>query len=348
MHAVRVFEYGGPEALHYVEVDTPLPGPGEALVRVRGATVSGFDLLFRKGALKQFPGRPAWTLPHQLGREGAGEVAAIGPEVSAWAPGDRVVLMPSPACGHCASCRRGEDALCFNSDMPGMNRFGTYAEYVTVRATDLLRAPDGVPFETLAAAVHNFVTVWHGAFTRGNLRPGQDVLVTGAGGGLGSAAIELVRFGGARAVIAVTGAPEKTERLLALGADHVINWREEEVPTRVQELTGGVGVDLALDNVGGPLFGLALASLRLGGTLVAAAEVAGKDVTINLARIVGSHVSILGTRSSSRDEQEKVLSLVGSGRLKPVISEVMALSQAVDAHRALENDQLVGKIVLVP
>jgi NADPH:quinone reductase-like Zn-dependent oxidoreductase len=229
-----------------------------------------------------------------------------------------------------------------------MNRFGTYAEFVTVGATGVLKAPDGVPFETLAAAIHNFVTVWHAAFTRGNLRPGQDVLITGAGGGLGSASIELARFAGARNVIAVTGAPEKTERLLGLGADHVINWREEDVPARARELTGGAGVDLALDNVGGQLFLLALGSLRLGGTLVAAAEAAGSEVTINLGRIVGSHVSILGTRSSSRDEQEKVLSLVGTGQLKPVVSEVMPLSRAVDAHRALEADQLVGKIVLVP
>jgi len=346
MNAVRLFEYGGPEVMQYLEVDTP--GPGEVVVRIHGATISGFDLLFRKGSLKQFPGRPPFALPFQLGREGAGEVAALGANVDDWSVGDRVVLMPSPACGHCVSCLRGDDALCLNTAMPGQTRFGTQAEYVVVRATDILAAPDGVSFEILAGAIHNFVTVWHGAFTRGQLGPGQDVMITGAGGGLGSAAIVLAKFAGARRIIAVTGAPQKSQRLRDLGATDVLNWREQDVPAEVRKLTRGAGVDLVLDHVGGALFTLGIHAVRLGGTVVASAEVGGTTVELNLAQAVGKHLNILGTRSSNRAEQETVLSLVGAGKLKPVISEVMPFSEAPDAHRRLESDELVGKIVLVP
>jgi len=349
MHAVRLFEYGGPEVMQYVEVETPTPGPGEVLVRIRGTTVAGFDLQFRRGELKQFPGRPPFVLPWQLGREGAGEVAALGPGVQGWQVGERVVLMTSPACGHCAWCRRGEEALCPVATQPGMSRFGTQAEYVAYPASEILRAPDGVSFEKLAAAVHNFVTVWHGAFTRGRLSPGQDVLITGAGGGLGSASIVLSRFAGARTIIAVTGAPEKADRLRALGADHVLDWREEDVVERTRRITGGPGVDLVLDNVGGPLFLLGLGAVRLGGTVVAAAEVAGTIVELNLGQLVGKHISILGTRSSNPGEQEIVLSLVGRGVLEPVVADVLPMADVVEAHRRLEaHRDVVGKFVLVP
>jgi len=348
MRAVRLFAFGGPEVLQYIEVDTPRPGPGEVTVKIRGATVSGFDLLFRSGKLKQFPGRPPFALPFQLGREGAGEVVATGDGVTAWSAGDRVVVMPSPACGQCVSCRSGDEALCFGATQPGQSRFGTQAEYLTVKTSELLRAPDGVAFEILAAAVHSFVTVWHGAVTRGGLAPGQDVLITGAGGGLGTAAIVLAKYAGARQVIAVTGDRHKVARLRELGASAVIDWRQQDVPAVARELTSGRGVDLVVDHVGGELFLLGLQAVRLGGTVVAAAEISGTVVRLDLAQLVGKHVTIHGTRSSSRHEQELVLSLVGSGALRPVVSDVMPLSAAADAHRKLERQQHVGKIVLVP
>jgi NADPH:quinone reductase-like Zn-dependent oxidoreductase len=348
MHAARVFEYGPPENMQYVEVEAPEPGPGEVLVRVRGATLSGFDLAFRAGRLKQFPGRPPFVLPWQLGREGAGEVAALGPGVEGWSVGERVVLMTSPACGHCAWCRRGEEALCVVAAQPGQSRFGTQAEYVVYPVSELLRAPDGVPFETLAAAVHNFATAWHGAFTRGRLTAGMDVLVTGCGGGLGSATVVLCRYAGARTIVAVTGDKDKVDRIKALGADHVLNWREVDVVEETRRLTGG-GVDLALDNVGGPLFDVCVHAIRLGGTVVVAAEVGGTLVELNLGLVVGKHVGVLGTRSSDRREQETVLSLVGRGVLQPVIADVMPLAEVAEAHRRLENGAgLIGKIVLVP
>lgn len=348
MRAVRVLEYGGPEVMRQVEVDTPQPGPGQVLVRIRAAAVSGFDLMFRKGTLKQIPGRPPFTLPFQLGREGAGEIAALGTGVRGWQVGDRVVLMTSPACGHCPWCKRGEDALCVVADQPGQTRFGTQAEYVVYPTGELIRAPDGAAFETLAAAVQNFATIWHGAFARAGITAGQDVLITGAGGGLGTAAIEVCRFAGARTVIAVTGVSEKAERLRNLGAHHVFNWRTQDVVAGTRDVTGGIGVDVVLDNVGGPLFNLSLAVVRLGGTVVAASEAAGSIVEMHLGQLFGRHLNVLGTRASSRTDQETVVSLVGTGRLKPVIAGVFPFAEIAEVHRMLESGTAIGKFVVVP
>jgi NADPH:quinone reductase-like Zn-dependent oxidoreductase len=350
MHAVRVEEYGPPEVLRWVEVDAPRPGPGEIAIAIRGATVSGFDLLYREGRMANGrPGRPAGFggVPFQLGREGAGEVAEVGEGVDRFSVGDRVVVMTAPACGHCAYCRRGADECCIAANVPGFTSFGTQAERIVIRATDALSAPEGLSWEASAAAIHNYVTVWHAMFGRGRLVAGQTVLITGAGGGLGAAALTLARFAGAQTVIAVTGAPAKTQRLLELGADVVLNWREQNVPAEVRKITG-IGVDLALDNVGGPMFTLSFASVRLGGTVVAAAEMGGTVVdSFDLGHLLGRQANVLGSRSSSRLEQETVLALVGKGVLKPIIADVMPMSDAAEAHRRLESGQLTGKIVLV-
>lgn len=351
MHAVRLEEYGGPEVMRWVEVDAPTPGAGEIALAIRGATVSGFDLLYREGRMANGrPGRPRnfGGLPFQLGREGAGEVIEVGEGVDRFSLGDRVVVMTSPACGHCPFCKRGEDECCIAGNLPGFTRFGTQAERMVIRAVDALPAPEGLPWESLAAAIHNYVTVWHAMFGRGKLMAGQTVLITGAGGGLGAAALTLARFAGARTVIAITGAPAKTPRLLDLGADVVLNWREQDVPAEVRRITG-IGVDLALDNVGGDMFTLCFRSIRLGGTMVAAAEVGGTVVDhLNLGHLLGRQANVLGSRSSTRLEQETVLALVGKGVLKPIIAEVMPMSDAAEAHRRLESGQLTGKIVLVP
>ncbi len=347
IHAVRLEEYGPPEVMRWVEVEAPTLGPGEIAIAMRGATVSGFDLLYRAGKLKDGrAGRPS-LLPFQLGREGAGEVVEVGEDVDGFSLGDRVVVMTAPACGHCPHCWRGDDELCTAADVPGFNRFGTQAERMVIRARDALRAPDGIPWESLAAAIHNYVTVWHAMFSRGKLRAGQTVLITGAGGGLGAAAITVARFAGVRTVIAVTGVSAKKQRLMDLGADVVLNWREQDVAAEVRNITS-LGVDLALDNAGGDMFMLAFQSVRLGGTVVATAEMAGSVVDLHLGHLLGKQVNVLGSRSSTRLEQQTVLELVGRGVLDPIIADVMPMSEAAEAHRRLESGQLVGKVVLVP
>lgn len=348
MKAVRLFEYGGPEVLRYVEVPLPEVAADEVLVRVRATSASNWDLRYRRGGLTPPPGRPPLPLPFQLGREAAGEVAAVGAEVSRFTPGDRVVAMTCPACGHCAWCMRGLDNLCTDTTLPGHQRYGGYAQYVSRKESELLRAPDSVPFEQLACLLWSYATAWRMAINRGKLRPGQNILITAASSGMGTAAIQIARLGGAGRIFATTGSPEKSDRLKQLGVDHVLDYRKANVPARIRELTDGVGVDLVLDFVGGDMFVTGMQCLRMAGTLVSGAQHGGRFVTIDLDLLYRSDFVIQGARASTRKDQELVLALCEKGKIDPVIDRVLPLQDAVEAHRILERQEHFGKIVLIP
>lgn len=348
MMAVRLFEYGDPTVLQYVEVPLPDIEDDEVLVRVRATSVTRWDLRYRQGLLTPPPGRAPLPLPFQLGRDAAGEVQAVGAKVRRFRPGDRVVAMTCPACGSCEYCRRGLDNLCIDIGLPGHQRFGAYAQYVSRKENELLHAPDNVTFEKLACLLWSYSTVWHMAVCRGRLQPGQQVLITAASGGMGTAAIQTARLAGAGKIIAVTGSANKMAPLRALGATHVLNYREEDVPPRVMEITDGLGVDLVLENVGGDMLPLCMQCLRMDGTLVSAGQHGGRFCNVDVELLYRRHLNILGTRGATRHEQNLVLSLAAEGRLDPVISHVLPLREAAEAHRILERQEQLGKIVLLP
>jgi len=348
MMAVRLFEYGDPDVLRYVEVPLPEFGPDEVLVRVRATSITRWDLRYRQGLLTPPPGRAPLPLPFQLGRDAAGEVAAVGGAVKRFKPGDRVVAMTCPACARCEYCLRGLDNLCVDIALPGHQRFGGYAQYVCRKESELLPAPGSVSYEKLACVLWSYSTVWHMAIQRGRLQPGQDVLITAASGGMGTAAIQIARLGGAGRIFALTGAAGKVAPLLKLGATHVLNYREENIPARIMEITGGLGVDLALENVGGEMLPLSMQCLRMDGTLVSAGQHGGRYCSVDVELLYRRHLNVLGTRGATRHEQALVLGLAGQGLLDPVISHCLPLSQAAEAHRILERQEQLGKIVLVP
>lgn len=348
MKAVRLFEYGDPSVLRYVDVPLPDLAPDDVLVRVRATSVNRWDLRYRQGLLTPPPGRAPLPLPFQLGREAAGEVAAVGALVKTFRPGDRVVAMTCPACGHCEYCRRGLDNLCVDIGLPGHQRFGGYAEYVARKETELLRAPDALPFEKLACCLWSYATVWRMTVTRGGLRPGEDVLITAASSGMGTAALQIARLAGARRIFGTTGSPAKSDRLRQLGFDHVLNYREQNVPARVRELTQGLGVDLVLECVGGDMLPMSMECLRMGGTLVSAAQHGGRFARIDIDLLYRGDLNIHGARASTRRDQALVLALAAEGRIDPVIHQVLPLKEAAEAHRAMERQEHVGKVVLVP
>ena len=207
MKAVRYFEYGDPSVLKYVDVPVPEIGEFDVLVRVRATSLANRDVLQRQAAEK-IVGSAGLPLPFQLGREAAGEVAAVGAKVTLLDVGERVVMMSSPACGHCEDCRRGNDYLCHASNI-GRTAFGGYAEYMARPETHFMRAPAGPSFEELACTMHPFATALNMAYGKGNLTAGQDVLVTGATGSVGLAAVALARLAGAKRVIGTAGGRAK-------------------------------------------------------------------------------------------------------------------------------------------
>ena len=348
MKAVRLFEYGDPEVLQYIDAPLPEIGPDEVLMRVRATSVTRWDLRYRQGLLTPPPGRAPLPLPFQLGRDAAGEVEAVGSNVKKFRPGDRVVAMTCPACARCEYCKRGLDNLCIDIGLPGHQRFGGYAEYVSRQETELLHAPVSLSFEKAACLLWSYSTVWHMAVTRGCLQPGQDVLITAATGGMGTACIQIARLAGARRIFATTGSAQKVARLKGIGVDQVLNYREDDVPARVMELTDGLGVDLVLENVGGEMLPMSMQCLRMDGTLVSAGQHGGRYATIDVELLYRRHLNVLGTRGATRSEQELVVTLAGEGRIDPVVSHVLPLREAAEAHRILDRQEQFGKIVLVP
>ncbi len=342
MRAVRVHEHGGPEVLRLEELPVPEPGPGQVRVRVRAAAMNHLDLWVRKG----IPG-VRFPLPLTLGSDGAGVVDAVGLGVRSARPGDEVVLNPGVSCGVCPACLRGRDNLCRDYGLLGEHRDGTDAEFVVVPEANLVRKPANLSFEEAAAFPLVFLTAWNMLVTNARLRPGEEVLVWGAGSGVGSAAIQIAKAHHAR-VIAVAGDDWKLERAKQLGADETVNHRTQNVLEEVRRLTGRRGVDVVFEHVGRATWEVSVKALARGGRLVTCGATSGAVVETDVRYVFGKAISVHGTWVGSKGELWDLLPLVEAGVLKPVVDRTFPLSQAQEAHAYLEAGQHFGKVILVP
>lgn len=340
MRAFVIEEPGGPEKLVLRELETPRPGAGEVLLRVRAVGVCHRDIIDRKGKYP-FMKRPVVT-----GHEVAGEVAELGAGVIELAVGDRVVTMHRPPCGACPECREGEETRCTGSPYAyGITADGGYADYMVAHAAALVRLPAEIPFDE-GAFLHCTAGVALRALRhQGRLVAGETVLVTGASGGVGIHAVQVAKILGAR-VIAATGNAAKTEALRAAGADEVVV-AEPPALQRAVLACAGRGVDLALELVGAPTWNAALRSLRPGGRLVLVGNVTASRVELNPGWMIMREATVLGAASASRRDLAEVMGWVASGRLRPVVAERMPLEEAPRAQARLAAREVVGRIVLV-
>jgi NADPH:quinone reductase-like Zn-dependent oxidoreductase len=340
MRAAIFHEHGGPEVVRVEEVATPEPGAGDVRVRVAAAALNHLDLWVRRGLPIET------TMPHIGGSDIAGVVDSVGAGVEGWEAGARVVVNPSLGCGRCAACAEGETPLCPEYRIIGEHTQGGFAEHVTVPASNLLRVPDEMPFPEAAAAALAFLTAWRGLTTRGGVREDEHVLVTGASGGVGTAAVQIARLCGAR-VYALTSEPH-VERVRELGADVVYDRTADDFGRALWLDTEKRGVDVIFDSVGAPLFPTLVRSLARGGRLVVYGGTAGAKVDLDVRQLFWKQADIRGTTMSSRAEFEEVMRLVFAGRLHAVIDEVLPLDAARLAHERLEAGGVFGKIVLQP
>ncbi len=341
MKAAVVPRYGGPEVLEFVEDHPdPVPGPDEVVLHVHAASINHLDLTVRQGipTLKL-------TLPHILGADAAGEVAKLGSDVTGYEPGDRVVANPGLSCGHCEFCTAGEDSLCPEYRILGEHVPGAYAEYVVVPARNLLPIPVDMDWKTAAAAPLVFMTAWRLLVTRAAIRPGEDVLILGAGSGVSTAAIQIAKLAGCT-VFTTSSSDAKLKRAKELGADVVINYRDMPWSKAVWELTGKRGVDVVLDHVGEATFKDSVRSLRKGGRLVVPGATTGPLPQLDLRYLYWRQLSVLGSTMANRREFEEVMKLVFMGRLKPIVDREFPLRKARDAHEYLEKSEQFGKVVL--
>ncbi|MFK2904941.1 NAD(P)H-quinone oxidoreductase [Dyella ginsengisoli] len=324
MKAIDFNHFGDADVLTLVDAPDPSPRPHDLLIKVHAAGVNRADLLLRTGHY----GRPDFGDSNLIGLEVAGEVVAVGSEVRGFKVGDRVMSITGG---------------------------GGYAEYARFDYRMAMLIPEGLDYIHAAAIPEVFVTAHEALIHLGRLEAGESALIHAAAGGVGSAAVQLARSTGAR-VFATTEA-KKADRVHALGADVVIDYRDEDFEQVVMEKTDGVGVDVIVDFVGTPNFARNIQSMNYGARLVQVGLLAGgKGAQIDLERVLYHHLQIMGTVMKSRPQPVKHamvqrfrnhwLERFGDGRLSPVIDSVFPLSQAADAHRRMETNDSVGKIIL--
>jgi NADPH:quinone reductase-like Zn-dependent oxidoreductase len=342
MNAVIIPRHGGPEVLHYTQTPDPRPGPNEVLVRVRACALNHLDLWMRKG----IPGRQI-PLPLIPGSDIAGEVAEAGSHVKNVKTGEKIVISPGISCGHCAACAAGQDNRCRDYTILGYGKNGGYAEYVAVPAVNVMPMPADLSFEQAAAIPLVFVTAWHMLVRRAELLPGEEVLIWGAGSGVGTAAIQIAKLIGAR-VIATAGSDAKLAKARELGADETINHNIEPalVSRKVRDMTKRRGVDVVFDHVGVATWDQSIASLATGGRLVTCGATTGYEAQLDLRYLYSRQLSLLGSWMGSRAELHTILKLVGEKRLHPVVDRVFPLVEAAKAHERLESREAFGKVVL--
>jgi putative oxidoreductase len=350
--AARLFEHGGPDKLIVGEYDLPPLGDRDVLVKNLAGSVSRWDVKYRNGDLERYriPGRAPFPLPQQLGREAAGEVVTAGPAVTKFKPGDRVIGVTHPEDPDAPETARGLGNLSHSIAIPGHQAMGSYAQYLIRDERMWLPLPDGVDWEQAGVALWPFSSSHRVVRDRLKVKPGDNVLVTGASGGMGQATMQLAKLAGAR-VIATTRHEEKTDTLLELGADAVVvTADQDEAFKQVSQATGGDGIDNAVDYTGNPdLLHFIKDVMRLGGTVVVSSEQGQDPLPFRAADLIRLELNLLGIRGARMNDMLTVLKLLGEGRIRTRIAARFPLTRIGEAHTLLETSpDLVGRIVVLP
>ena len=325
MNRIEVPEPGDPDAMKLVSVPVPRPAAGEVLIKTEGAGVNWVDCLQRKGAAHAPPGHPEF-----LGLDAAGTVAAVGDGVTKWRVGD-------PVC-----------AILLG---------GGYAEYCIALESHCLAVPQGLDAIQAASLPLVCFTVWPNVFERGRLKADQTLLVHGGASGIGTTAIQIARAVGAR-VIATAGGAERCKACVSLGAERAVNYNDEDFVEAAKDFTGGAGVDVILDMVGGDYVARNIAALAPDGRLIHVGFALGSAVEVDLRSWMVKRITVNGTSFRPQPAEmkaatasavaENVWPLIEAGKFKPVIHATFPLGQAAEAHRLMESGAQIGKVVLIP
>lgn len=325
MKAVVLDGFGGPDVLRIADVEPPRPSAGDLLIRVAATSVNRPDILQREGRYPPPPGES-----EILGLELAGTVEARGDDVDDFEVGERVAALVGG---------------------------GGYGELAVAHATHVMRIPPAMRFAEAACVCETYITAYMNLFMTAKLAAGESALLHGGGGGVNTAAVQLCKALNPSGRVLVTASPGKIERVAALGADHVIDYRNEEFAAAVRAATDGRGVDVILDHIGAAYFERNLEALAVNGRLAIIATMGGREAAIDLARLMVKRQTIFGSVLRPRPVAEKaaivaefersVMPLFASGRIRPVIHEVYPIERVAEAHRAMEASTHFGKLVLV-
>jgi NADPH:quinone reductase len=314
MKAVYLTETGSPEVLRFGELPEPSIGPTDVLIRVRACSLNRLDVFTREGSHGT-----RITPPHVLGGDVAGEVVRVGEGVDGFRPGDQVIA----------------------------NGRGGYAELAVVRADRVYLLPTRCTFDEGATLPVAGLTAWQMVMNRAGVRPGESVLITAAGSGVSTFAIQLCRTLGAR-VITTASSVEKLEKARVLGAEMGIDYTREDILEYVHRFTGGEGVDVVLEHVGTPVWKACFESLKPGGRFVTCGVTAGHRVELHLGRVFSRGLTIMGVGHGTPDDMRAFLKVVEQGKVQGVVYRTFPLAKAAEAHRMMEASSFFGKLVLNP
>jgi NADPH:quinone reductase-like Zn-dependent oxidoreductase len=342
MKALAFNEFGGSEKLRLQDVPDPVAGPGDLLVRVRACALNHLDIFVREGIPALKTPLPFWT-----GCDIAGDVVEVGAQVQGVKAGDRVAINPSLSCGRCEFCLQGEDSLCVRYGIVGEHEPGGLAELVKVRGTSVLGLPEHVSYDEAAAFILVNLTAWRMVVTQAAVRPGEDVLILGVGGGVSSAAVQIAKLCGARVWVTSSSAA-KLERARALGADQCINYAKEDWARAVHERTGRRGVDVVSENVAASTWKQSLRSLRKAGRLVTCGATTGPIGETDIRIVFWNQLRIIGSTMGNRREFDTVMTQLFRGTLRSIIDDVMPLKDGAAAQQRLAEGTQFGKLVLKP
>ena len=345
MKAVQFREHGDRDVIEYDEFPDPEVGPEDVLVDVKAGALNHLDVWTRQGL--GATGRLDLEMPHVPGSDMAGVVERVGDDVTRFAPGDHVALLGGVSCGTCEFCRRGEPTLCESYHVIGEHVQGVHAERAAVHEDQLAPVPEHVDFPTAAAAPLVFQTAWRMLLERGDLQSGERVLVLGASGGVGHAAVQIAADAGA-AVYATASTDEKLEYARDCGADHVVNYETENFSDAIRDATGGRGVDVVVDHIGAATWYDSLKSLARGGRLLTCGATTGPRPETHVNRIFWNQLDVRGSTMASHGAAERVLEKVWDGTFEPRIRETLPMSETARAHALLENREGFGKVVVIP
>jgi acryloyl-coenzyme A reductase len=339
MKAVTFADFGPPSVLKETVIERPEPGPDDVLVKIHAAGVCYHDVLSRGGRIPG--GHPGRVLGHEI----AGEIVAAGADVPTERIGEHVVIYQRLFCGACRFCLSGRQDLCRNSRVLGESGGGGYAEFTCAPARNAIRMPDGLDMRSAALAVCPVGTSVRATLGVAQVEPGQTVLITGAGGGLGLHQIQVVKSVSAHA-IAVTSSEDKVDIIKQAGADEVIVSPDLKFSGEVWRRTGKQGVDVVLENVVSNTFGESLRSTAQNAIVVVLGNIGAKRVEFDPGLIIVRRIRIAGSGNATFKDVNVALHLLATGAVKPFIGKVLPFPQVSEGHALMEERGVVGRVVL--
>lgn len=343
MKAIFFESHGDIDVLKHADLDDPKPKPGEALIQVKAVALNHLDIWVRKGwrGLKV-------EMPHITGCDIAGEIVSVNATGSTWKTGTPVVIFPGVSTADDEWTRRGEESVSPGYRILGEQLKGGLAEYVTVPIQNVFKKPDGVSFEDAAAPILVGITAWRMLFQRAALKPGETVLVVGAGGGVNSMSIQMARAIGAY-VIALAGSDKKAAMAEEIGAHETINYTKiDQWHSEIVKRTKGRGVDVVIDNVGEKTYAKSLVAVRRGGRIVTVGNTSGYNVAFDNRLVFAKQISLIGSTMGSRQDFIDAQNFLLANNIKVPIDRVEPLSQGIKMIKYLEEGKQFGKIVLKP